>query len=125
MGSAGSVSYLFTQKGQIFFAPGVSEDKVMEVAIDAGADDVTTSEDGSIEVLCDPGDLEAVRAAFENAKIKFEQADVTMLPATTVALGEEDAIQLLKIIEALEDEDDVQNVYSNSEISDEIMDKIA
>ena len=124
MGNAGCVSYLFTQKGQIFFAPGVSEDKVMEIAIEAGADDVQSSEDGSIEVLCDPADIEAVRQAFDDAKLHYEQAEVTMLAATTVALEEEDAIKVLKIIETLENEDDVQNVYSNSEISDEIMEKI-
>ncbi|MFA5928680.1 MAG: YebC/PmpR family DNA-binding transcriptional regulator [Candidatus Margulisiibacteriota bacterium] len=119
LGSLGSVSYLFKQNGQFIFAPGTDENKVMEIAIDAGAEDVNTNDDGSIEVYCEPNQFEGLREAFEKAAVKFENAEVTMTPATYVSLDPENSEKLQKMIDSLEEEDDVQNVYTNVESNDQ------
>jgi YebC/PmpR family DNA-binding regulatory protein len=116
LGSEGSVSFQFKHCGQFVFAPGTDEDKVMEVAIEAGAADVITGEDGSIEVLSAPADFEAVKAALEAASLQPEVAGVTMRAENTVALAGEDAARMQKLVDALEDLDDVQDVYHNAEI---------
>lgn len=117
MGTDGSVSFQFKHVGQFLFAPGASEDKVMEVALDAGAEDVLTHEDGSIEVLSAPADFEAVQKALEAAGLKPELAEVTMRADTPVELTGEDAVRMQKLLDVLEDLDDVQEVYHNAELN--------
>jgi transcriptional/translational regulatory protein YebC/TACO1 len=102
--------------GQLIFAPGTSEDKVMEVALEAGAEDVIADEEGAIEVLTAPGDFEAVKNALEAAGLMAEVAEVTMRPENTVAVTGDDAVKMQKLLDALEDLDDVQNVFHNAEI---------
>jgi YebC/PmpR family DNA-binding regulatory protein len=114
MGSDGSVSYLFSHVGQLVFAPGTSEDKVMEAALDAGADDVIANEDGSVEVVCAPGEFPAVKAALEKAGLKPELAEVTMKPASESVLQSSETPRMRALIDALENLDDVQNVYTTA-----------
>ncbi|MFZ5542307.1 MAG: YebC/PmpR family DNA-binding transcriptional regulator [Pseudomonadota bacterium] len=116
LGTEGSVAFQFKHVGQFVFAPGLSEDKVMEAALEAGAEDVVTGEDGSIEVLCTPADFEAVKEALDKAGLKPELAEVTMRAENTVALAGEDAQRMQKLLDVLEDLDDVQEVYHNAEI---------
>ncbi|HPP82396.1 MAG TPA: YebC/PmpR family DNA-binding transcriptional regulator [Rubrivivax sp.] len=118
LGSDGSVAFQFRHCGLFVFAPGTDEDKVMEAALDAGADDVLGSDDGSIEVLCAPADFEAVKAALEAARLRAELAEVTMRAENTVALAGEDGQRMQKLLDALEDLDDVQAVYHNAEIGE-------
>jgi YebC/PmpR family DNA-binding regulatory protein len=124
LGTDGSVAYLFTRTGQIFFEPGADEDKVMEVALEAGADDVVTNDDGSIEVLTPWEIVGKVRDAMEAAGLKPESSDVIMLASLQVPLDKDGAETLLGLVDALEDLDDVQNVYTNAEISDEVMSQL-
>ncbi len=114
MGTEGSVAFQFKHCGQLIFAPGTSEDKVMDVALEAGAEDVVTDDDGAIEVLSAPGDFEAVKNALEAAGLKPEVAEVTMRPENTIELGGEDAARMQKLLDVLEDLDDVQEVYHNA-----------
>ena len=118
LGTDGSVAFQFKHCGQIVFAPGTSEDQVMEVALEAGADDVVTDDDGAIEVLTSPHDFEAVKAALEAAGLKPEVAEVTMRPENTVALAGEDALRMQKLLDVIEDLDDVQAVFHNAELSE-------
>src|SRR5215475_14284978 len=117
MGTEGSVAFQFKHCGQFVFAPGTSEDKVMEVALEAGAEDVITDDDGAIEVLCGPGDFVAVRTALERAGLKPEVAEVTMKPLAETALAGEDAVKMQKLLDALEDLDDVQQVYTTADLN--------
>jgi YebC/PmpR family DNA-binding regulatory protein len=114
LGTDGSVAFLFKHCGQIVFAPGADEDKVMEVAIDAGADDVVTHDDGSIEVVTAPPDFMRVKDALVKAALKPEFADVTMKPQTEVEMRGEDAQRMQKLLDALESLDDVQDVYTSA-----------
>lgn len=116
MGTEGSVAFQFKHCGQIIFAPGASEDQVMEVALEAGAEDVITDEEGSIEVLTAPSDFEAVKNALEAAGLKPEVAEVTMRAENTIELQGDDAERMQKLLDVLEDLDDVQDVYHNAEI---------
>ena len=116
MGSDGSVSYLFKHCGQFVFAPGTSEDKVMEVGLDAGADDVTKNDDGSVELICAPGDFHAVKEALEKAGLKAEIAEITMKPASEAALAGGEASRMRNLLDALEGLDDVQDVYTTAVI---------
>ena len=116
LGGEGSVAFQFRHCGQFVFAPGTSEDKVMEAALDAGAEDVLTDDDGAVEVLCAPPDFEAVKAALEGAGLVAELAEVTMRPQSTVELGADDAQRMRKLLDVLEDLDDVQEVYHNAEL---------
>jgi YebC/PmpR family DNA-binding regulatory protein len=118
MGTEGSVAFQFKHVGQLILAPGTSEDKVMEVALEAGAEDVITDEDGAIEVLTAPGDFEAVKNALEAAGLKPEIAEVTMRPENTIPLAGDDATRMQKIVDMMEDLDDVQGVYHNAEINE-------
>jgi len=118
LGTEGSVAFQFKHCGQFVFAPGTSEDGVMEVALEAGAEDVITGDDGSIEVLCAPPDYEAVKAALEAAGLKPEIAGVTMRAENTVALTGEDAERMQKLLDVIEDLDDVQDVFHNAEIEE-------
>ncbi|MBS0406464.1 MAG: YebC/PmpR family DNA-binding transcriptional regulator [Proteobacteria bacterium] len=116
MGTEGSVAFQFKNVGQIVFAPGASEDKVMEVALEAGADDVITDEAGAIEVLTEPGAFEAVRDALTAAGLLPELAEVTMRADSSIDLAGEDAQKMQKLLDVLEDLDDVQNVYHNANV---------
>jgi YebC/PmpR family DNA-binding regulatory protein len=118
LGTEGSVAFQFKHCGQFVFAPGTSEDKVMEVALEAGAEDVVTGEDGSIEVLTAPNDFEAVKAALEGAGLKPEIAEVTMRAENTIELTGEDAQRMQKLLDVLEDLDDTQEVFHNAEIEE-------
>jgi YebC/PmpR family DNA-binding regulatory protein len=114
VGSDGSVAYLFKHCGQFLLAPGTSEDKVMEAAIDAGAEDVTRNEDGSVEVVCAPADFAAVKEALEKAGLKPELAEITMKPTSEAQLAGDDAARMRQLLDALENLDDVQNVYTTA-----------
>ena len=116
LGTDGSVSFQFKHCGQFVFAPGTNEDKVMEVALDAGADDVLTDADGAVEVLCAAPLFESVKAALEAAGFKPDMAEVTMRAENTVALGGEDAQRMQKLLDVIEELDDTQAVFHNAEI---------
>ncbi len=116
LGTDGSVAFMFKHCGSIVFEPGVSEDDVMEVALEAGAEDIVTDEDGSIEVITAPGDFLAVREALEAAEFKPAMAEVTMKPDNEIEFAGDDAAKMQKILDTLEDLDDVQDVYSNAVI---------
>jgi len=114
LGTEGSVAFQFKHCGQLIFPPGTSEDKVMEVALEAGAEDVISDEEGTIEVLTAPADFEAVKAALEAVGLTPEVAEVTMRPENTVELSGDDAARMQKLLDVLEDLDDVQAVYHNA-----------
>ena len=124
LGAEGSVNYLFNHVGQILYPSGVDEDAIMEAAIEAGAEDVVADDDGSIEVLTEPGDFEAVRDAMLAAGHVPEDAQLTMRASTNSELGAREAESMIKMLESLEDLDDVQEVYSNADISDAILAQI-
>jgi YebC/PmpR family DNA-binding regulatory protein len=117
LGTDGSVAFQFKHVGQFLFAPGVSEDKLMEVALEAGADDVLSHEDGSFEVLSGPFEFEAVKNALEAAGLKAEMAEVTMRADVPVELTGDDAARMQKLLDVLEDLDDVQEVFHNAELN--------
>ena len=125
LGTDGSVAYLFTKTGIISYPEGVDEDKLMEAALDAGADDVISHEDQSMDVLVDPEQFETVRDTLVSLGLSPENAEVTMRASTTVALDQADAEKMIKLLERLEDLDDVQNVYSNADISEDILAKLS
>ena len=114
MGSDGSVAFLFKHCGQFVFAPGTSEDAVMEAALDAGAEDVLKNDDGSVELICSPADFDAVKAALGKASLKPEIAEVTMKPVNESALAGGDAARMRGLLDALEALDDVQDVYTTA-----------
>ncbi|MDM0041013.1 YebC/PmpR family DNA-binding transcriptional regulator [Variovorax sp. J22G21] len=118
MGTEGSVAFQFKHCGQFIFAPGTSEDKVMEVALEAGAEDVITHDDGAIEVLTAYADFETVKNALEAAGLQPEVAEVTMRAENPVEVTGEDAAKMQKLLDVLEDLDDVQEVYHNAELSE-------
>ncbi|MGL5326387.1 MAG: YebC/PmpR family DNA-binding transcriptional regulator [Aeromonas sp.] len=119
LGTDGSVAYLFTKKGVLTFV-GANEDALMEAALEAGADDVVTEEDGTIEVYTTPNDFGTVLDGLEAAGFKAQSAEVTMIPSTEAELDAETAPKLMRLIDMLEDLDDVQEVYHNGSISDEV-----
>src|SRR5690606_25791487 len=119
LGTDGSVAFQFTHCGQFLFAPGTSEDAVMEAAIEAGAEDVTTDDEGGIEVLCSPADFRALKRSFEAAGLKAEVAEITMRPNIEVELNAEDSERVQKLIDALEELDDTQQVYTNAVFEDQ------
>ncbi|MCU7804954.1 MAG: YebC/PmpR family DNA-binding transcriptional regulator [Candidatus Thiodiazotropha sp. (ex Lucinoma borealis)] len=125
LGTDGSVSYLFNKQGMISFAGGADEDAVMEAAVEAGADDVVTNEDGSIDVVSTPESFSQVKDALLAAGLTPDNDEITYTASTNAVLDESDADKLLRMIDMLEDLDDVQNVYTNAEISDEILDTIS
>ncbi len=114
MGTEGSVAFQFRHCGQLVFAPGTSEDRVMEVALDAGADDVLSDDDGAIEVLTSPADFEKTRQALETAGLKAAVAEVTMRAETPIDLDADDSQKMQKLLDVLEDLEDVQAVYHNA-----------
>jgi YebC/PmpR family DNA-binding regulatory protein len=118
LGTDGSVAFMFKHCGSLVYEPGTSEDKVMEVALDAGAEDVVSDEDGSIEVITPPNDFMAVKEAMEAAGLKAVMAEVTMKPMNEIELRGDDAVKMQKILDALDDLDDVQDVYTSALIDD-------
>ena len=120
LGTDGSVSYMFSKQGFISFASG-DEDTIMEVAIESGADDVITNDDGSVDVMTAPDDFFSVKDAFVANSLNPEHFQITMEPANRIELNLEDAEKFMKLIDTLEDLDDTQEVYHNADISDEIM----
>lgn len=127
LGTDGSVAYLFSKKGQIYVPPGVEEEALMEVALEHGADDIVSHDDGSFDVTTEFEDYlnvkDALQASFGNDELKVE-GELAMVPATTVELDQDSAEKTLALIDMLEDLDDVQNVYSNADISEEILDAL-
>ena len=124
LGTDGSVAYLFNRVGQINFAPGADEDAIMEVALESGADDVETNDDGSIDVTTQWEDFLNVKTAMIEAGLEPDNAEVTMIAATTVPVDQEGAEKILALVDHLEDLDDVQNVYTNADISAEIYENL-
>lgn len=121
LGADGSVAYLFQHCGVISYAAGIGEDRLMNAALEAGAEDVVENEDGSFDVITEPGDFAAVRDALVADGLEPASAEVTMRAATGVDVDGEEAAQVLKLLEMLEDLDDVQDVYSNAELSDDVL----
>ena len=124
LGADGSVNYLFNNVGLLMFAVGSDEDAVMEAAIDAGAEDVIVDDDQSIEVLTEPADFEQVRDKMVELGMNPENAQLTMRASTSAELGVKEATSMIKLLETLEDLDDVQNVYSNADISEDVLAQI-
>jgi YebC/PmpR family DNA-binding regulatory protein len=118
LGTDGSVSFMFKHCGQLIFPPGSSEEKIMEVALEAGAEDVVSAEDGAIEVICPPNDFQILKAALEKSGLKPELAEITMRASTDSELSGEDAAKMQKLLDALESLDDVQEVYTNALLHD-------
>jgi len=121
LGTSGSVAFLFNKIGMISFAPGSDEEKVMEAALEAGAEDVIVNDDSSIDVTTTPESFVSVKESMQAMELQPQQADIIMQPSTMVNLELEDAEKVMKLIDALEDLDDVQKVHSNAEISEEVM----
>ncbi len=118
LGTDGSVAFLFKHCGQLVFAPGTDEDKLMEAALEAGADDVVSNDDGSLEVITGPYDFVTVRERLEAAGFKPEFAEVTMKPSTEVVMAGDDALRMQKLLDAIESLDDVQEVYTTAVIEE-------
>ncbi len=121
LGTDGSVSYMFSPMGVISYAPGADEDAIMDSALESGAEDVVTDEDGSIEVLTEPGSFIDVKQALADAGMEPADAEVTQYPSTKTELDADTAPKLMRMVDVLEDLDDVQNVFHNGDVSDEVM----
>ena len=124
LGTDGSVAYLFERRGQIGYGAGTDEDALIETALEAGADDVVSHGDGSIDVFTTFEEFAAVRDHLDTAGFLREAADISMIPATTISLDLEGAESVLRLIDMLEDLDDVQNVYSNADIPDDVLEQL-
>jgi YebC/PmpR family DNA-binding regulatory protein len=125
LGTGGSVAFLFNKVGQLSYPAGNDEDRLMEVGLEAGAEDIVTHDDGSIDVLTRPEDFGSVREAMMQAGLIPEQAEVTMRATSDAVLGLEDAGKMVRLLDMLEDLDDVQQVYSNADIPDEVLEQLA
>jgi YebC/PmpR family DNA-binding regulatory protein len=125
LGADGSVAYLFSLVGLLAYPPGSSEDRIMEAAIEAGATDVVTNDDRSIDVICEPDVFEVVEEKMRASGLEAEHSEVTMRAETRIAVGRDAAESLLKLLDTLDDLDDVQNVYSNADIPDELLEESA
>ena len=121
LGADGSVAYLFEKTGFLGYPPGVDEDKIMEAAIEAGASDVVSHDDGSLEVLSEPDDFDEVRGAMSTVGLEPEQAEVTLRASTQTSLEAKQAESMLKLLDTLDELDDVQQVYSNADIPDDLL----
>ncbi|AOU98963.1 hypothetical protein BI364_14265 [Acidihalobacter yilgarnensis] len=125
LGTDGSVAFMFTHTGVLNFPPGLDEDRLMEVALEAGAEDVITDADGSIEVLTRPDAYEDVAAAMREAGLEPDNAEATMRPNNLTPIDVETAETMIRLIETLEDLDDVQSVYANADFPDEVLERMA
>jgi YebC/PmpR family DNA-binding regulatory protein len=125
LGTDGSVAYLFIKQGIISYAPGADEDAIMEAALEAGADDVVSNDDGSIDVLTTPESFSEVKEAMESAGHKPDNAEVTFEASTKAELDQDTAEKLLKMVDVLEDLDDVQEVYTNADVADDILEALS
>ena len=125
LGSDGSVSFLFDHCGVISYPAGCDEDAIMEAALEAGAEDVVPNEDGTVDVITQPSDLEGVRDAMTAAGLEPDSAEVTMRPTTTAELDDDQAATVLNMLDALEELDDVQDVYSNADFSEEVINRLS
>ena len=125
LGTDGSVAFLFTKVGQLSYAAGSDEDRIMEAALESGAEDVVTNDDGSIDVLTKPEEFSEVKEAMSASELKPEQAEVTMRATTNTVLGLDEAGKMVRLLDSLEDLDDVQNVYSNADIPEAVMEQLA
>jgi YebC/PmpR family DNA-binding regulatory protein len=119
LGQEGSVAFMFTHCGQFIFAPGTSEETIMEIALDAGADDVMTDDEGVVEVICPPTAFAAVRDALQAKGLVPDMSDIVMKPNNEIELTGEDAIKMQKLLDALEGLDDVQEVYTNASMDEQ------
>jgi len=124
LGTAGSVSYLFSKQGIIIFAPGVDEDQIMEVALEIGAEDVTTDDDGTVNVITSAEAVNDIKDALIAKGLKPEHTEITQTASTEVVLDKDGAEKMIKMLESLEDLDDVQEVYSNANIPDELLQEL-
>jgi YebC/PmpR family DNA-binding regulatory protein len=124
LGTDGSVAYLFCKTGILAFPAGADEDRIMEAALEAGADDVVANDDGSLDVLVSPENFTSVRAALDAAGLQPESAEVTLRASTSTTLEADDAAKMIRLLERLEDLDDVQNVYSNADISADVLESL-
>ncbi|WP_345868686.1 YebC/PmpR family DNA-binding transcriptional regulator [Shewanella algae] len=124
LGTDGSVAYLFTKQGVISYEEGVDEDAIMEAALEAGAEDVVSNDDGSVDVYTAPADFGAVKDALDAIGVEAVNAEVTMVPSAKADLDEDTAAKFLRLIDTLEDHDDVQEVYHNAEIADDVMERL-
>ncbi len=124
LGTDGSVAYLFTRCGQIDFETGANEDSIMEVALEAGAEDIKTHEDGSIEVFTTFENYQSVKEQFVQSGLEPARSEVAMIPATEIPLEKDDAEKVMALVDMLEDLDDVQNVYTNANIPDAVLDAL-
>jgi YebC/PmpR family DNA-binding regulatory protein len=124
LGTSGSVAFQFTETGVLSFPSGSDEDRIMELAVEAGAEDVVTNDDGSVEVLADPAAFEGVKRAITETGLEPEQAEITMRAESNAQLGLEDARKMVRLLDMLEDLDDTQEVYSNADIPERILDQL-
>lgn len=125
LGTDGSVAYLFSKCGVLSYSPDVDEDAIIDVALNAGADDIITHDDGSVDVFTSPEDFYAIKEALDVAGFGSVNAEITMIASTKAELDLDNAAKFMRLIDTLEDHDDVQEVYHNAEISDEVMDSLA
>ncbi len=121
LGTSGSVAFQFNQLGVLSYPPGSDEERIMETALEAGAEDIVSSDDSSIEVLTDPAEFQTVKQALVDAGLVPDDAEVTMRATATAPLEVEDAVRMLKLLDMLEELDDTQNVYSNADFPDEVL----
>ncbi|AVT49635.1 YebC/PmpR family DNA-binding transcriptional regulator [Shewanella baltica] len=121
LGTDGSVSYLFTKRGVLSYAPGTEEDALMEAALEAGAEDIVSYDDGAIDVFTDPVDFYTVKEQLDKAHFVADNAEIAMIASTKAELDLDTAEKFMRLIDTLEDHDDVQEVYHNAEISDDVM----
>lgn len=121
LGTSGSVAFQFSETGVLSFPPGCNEDRIIEVALESGADDVVVNDDESVDVLTAPGEFERIKQAIVDMELVPQQAEISMRASSNVSLNFEDAQKMVKLLDMLEDLDDTQNVYSNADISDDIM----
>lgn len=124
LGTDGSVAYLFSKQGQIYFQPGADEERIMEIGLDSGADDIITYPDSSIEVRTSAEIFNDVKQALEDQGVEAQTAEIAMVAETNIELNAEDTEKLLRLVDSLEELDDVQHVYFNAEISDQVLEKL-
>jgi len=125
MGTSGSVAYLFSKQGVLSFDEGVDEDRLMEIALESGAEDIVNNEDGSIDVICQPEDFVSLKEALETAELEASFAEVSMRAGTMAAVSDKDAEKIIRLIDVLEELDDVQNVYSNADFPESVLENLS